>query len=111
MKFEESRQGGCIIIRLLETRLGADKAASFKDVMAAYTHSDCKAVVLDISRVEFIDSSGLGAILSVLKQMQHGCELIIAGATDPVASMFKLTRMDRVFLMYKTAADATERIP
>jgi anti-sigma B factor antagonist len=111
MKFEESKQAGSIIIRLLETRLGADKAAAFKDVMAAYTHTDYKSVVLDISVVEFIDSSGLGAILSVLKQMQNGSELIIAGATDSVASMFKLTRMDRVFLMHKTAADVIALVP
>jgi anti-sigma B factor antagonist len=111
MKFEERKQADSVVIRLLETRLGADKAAGFKDVMAAYTNSGYKSVVLDLSRVEFIDSSGLGAILSVLKKMQHGSELVIAGATDSVASMFKLTRMDRVFLMHKTAEDAIALVP
>jgi anti-sigma B factor antagonist len=106
MKFEESKQGASIVIRLLETRLGADKAASFKETMAPYTQSEYKSVVLDISRVDFIDSSGLGAILSVLKRMRRGSDLVIAGATDPVASMFKLTRMDRVFIMNKTADNA-----
>lgn len=106
MKFEETKLGTSVIIRLLEPRLGADKAASFKDTMTPYTQANYKSVVLDLSHVDFIDSSGLGAILSVLKRMQSGSELIIAGATGSVVSMFKLTRMDRVFIMHKSVEDA-----
>jgi anti-sigma B factor antagonist len=68
------------------------------------------SVVLDLSKVVFIDSSGLGAILSVLKRMPKGCELIICGTTDPVTSMFKLTRLDRIFTMRKTVDDAVSTL-
>ena len=60
--------------------------------------------------MEFIDSSGLGAILSILKRMPKGCELIICGTTEPVMSMFKLTRLDRVFTMRKTVDEAVSAL-
>jgi serine/threonine-protein kinase RsbW len=56
--------------------------------------------------VNFIDSTGLGAILGVLKRMPKGSDLAICGATSSVSSMFKLTRMDRVFTICKTVDDA-----
>jgi anti-sigma B factor antagonist len=52
----------------------------------------------------------LGAILSIFKRMPKGIELILCGATDPVTSMFKLTRLDRVFTMKKTVDEAVSAL-
>lgn len=106
MQIEERNVNGTVVVRLLETRLGADKAPNFKRTMGRYLQAGNKQLVLDLCRVEFIDSSGLGAILSVLKQMGDDGKLAICSATEPVASMFKLTRMDRVFAFYKTVEEA-----
>lgn len=102
MKIEEAKSGPGVVIKILEPRLGAAKAADFKDTMTRHLPRGGVSLILDLSRVEFIDSSGLGAILGLLKRMPQGSELIICGPTEPVASMFKLTRMDRVFTIHKS---------
>jgi anti-sigma B factor antagonist len=106
MQIAERRIGDNIILEILETRLGADKAPAFKEAVCGFFAAGPASIVLDLARVEFIDSSGLGAILGVLKRMPKGSELLICGPTDAVASMFKLTRMDRVFTICKTVDEA-----
>jgi len=106
MKIEERRAGTTLIVKLLESQLGADKAVTFKKTMTDFIQRGDTRLVLDISAVEFVDSSGLGAILSVLKQVGTNGQLAICGVTAPVANMFRLTRMDRVFHLYKTAEEA-----
>ena len=58
-------------------------------------------IALDLSEVDFIDSSGLGAIVSVLKQLDGRGDLVIVGAKPAVMNLFRLTRMDKVFRMYR----------
>jgi anti-sigma B factor antagonist len=106
MKIESQKVDGGVVVRVLESRLGADKATSFKETLGRFIESGDRLIVLDLSHVEFIDSSGLGAALSVLKRLGKEGELIVCGATEPVIGMFKLTRMDRVFRMHKTVEDA-----
>lgn len=103
MQMEEKKIGGKIVLKFMDTRLGADKAAPFKEEIARRIKAGERCILLDLSRVDFIDSSGLGAILSGLRLMGKDGDLIICGLTEPVASMFKLTRMDRVFSIHKTA--------
>ena len=56
-------------------------------------------IILDISDVEFMDSSSLGAMVSILKMVGGVGDLVVAGAHGIVADLFKLTRMDKVFRM------------
>jgi anti-sigma B factor antagonist len=106
MQVDEKQVDGNLVIGILEPRLGADKAESFKQTIGRFLAAGNQRLILDLSRVDFIDSSGLGAILAVRKQLANGRELVICGATDAVASMFKLTRMDRVFPVYRSLEDA-----
>jgi anti-sigma B factor antagonist len=110
MKLAQRKVGSNIVLEVLETRLGADKVEAFKDAVGRHLAAGPVSIVLDLSKVEFIDSSGLGAILSILKRMPKGCELILCATTDPVTSMFKLTRLDRVFTMKKTVDEAVSAL-
>jgi anti-sigma B factor antagonist len=102
--------GANIILEVLETRLGADKVLAFKEAVGRHLEGGAVSIVLDLSTVGFIDSSGLGAILSILKRMPKGSELIICGITDSVMSMFKLTRLDRVFTIKKNVDEAVSTL-
>ncbi len=103
--------GTNVVVEVHEARLGAEKTAAFNEVVGRYREdSDSVSIILDLSQVVFIDSSGLGAILSILKRMPKGTEMIICGATEPVMSMFKLTRLDRVFTMRATVDEAVSTL-
>jgi anti-sigma B factor antagonist len=106
MRFIEQRIGGNVVLAVLEPRLVADKAQSFKEAVGNYFSDGPISLVLDLAKVEFIDSTGLGAILSVLKRMPKGSELLVCRLNEAVSSMFMLTRMDRVFTICKTVDEA-----
>lgn len=106
MEMEHRTEGNVLVVTLLEKRLDARSASAFKDKMVEFVHRGHHRLALDIHEIEFIDSSGLGAIVSVLKQLGGQGDLVICGARDTVTSMFKLTRLDKVFQMFPGAGDA-----
>jgi anti-sigma B factor antagonist len=106
MRFVEQKIGSNVILAVLEPRLVADKAQPFKDAVGRYCTNGPISLVLDLAKVEFIDSTGLGAILSVLKRMPKGSELMVCRLNEAVTNMFMLTRMDRVFTICKTVDEA-----
>ena len=63
-------------------------------------------VVLDLGRVEFIDSSGLGAVVAAMKQAGRNRRLELAALTSNVRKVFRLTRMDTVFTIHDDVAAA-----
>lgn len=80
-----------------ETRLDAAVATCFKDRMRAIVTQGKKPVYLDLGQVDFMDSSGLGAVIAVHKAMPPGLQLELGGLTPNVDRVFRLTRMDAVF--------------
>jgi anti-anti-sigma factor len=63
--------------------------------------------VIDLSGTEFIDSSGLGALVSCLKKArQAGGDLRIAGPTQQAQTVFRLTNLDRILKTVPTAESA-----
>lgn len=84
-------------ITVQEARLDAAVATMFKDSMRTAMAGGAGAVTLDLSQVMFMDSSGLGAVIAILKSMPPGRELRLCGLTPNVMRVFRLTRMDTVF--------------
>ena len=94
---------GALVVRLGEERLDAAIAIQFKDRMREMTAQPSGRVVLDLSQVAFVDSSGLGAIVSVMKFLAPARKLELAGLTPTVEKVFRLTRMDSVFTIHRDA--------
>jgi len=88
------------VISIAADRIDAAMAIQFKDDMRARTTDGPDRVVLDLSDVQFIDSSGLGAIVAAMKQLGSGRCLDLAGLTPTVEKVFRLTRMDTVFKIF-----------
>ncbi len=86
--------------------LDAGNVADFKREIAPVLRTNTR-VVLDLSRLRFIDSSGLGAILSCLRQLRaNGGELKLCGLSKQVRAAFELARMHRIFDIQATQEDA-----
>lgn len=88
------------IITVAEARIDAAAAIKFKDKMRDATSQGPAHIVLDLSNVTFVDSSGLGAIVAAMKQLNGERRLDLAGLTPDVAKVFRLTRMDTVFVIH-----------
>lgn len=104
-------KGSARVVRVDSDRIDAARAIRFKDEMREAMGEDPLRIVLDMSQVNFIDSSGLGAIVASMKQLDEGRQLDLAGLTPMVDKVFRLTRMDTVFALYPTVEDALATPP
>lgn len=95
---------GRLTIHVDEKRLDAAIATAFKDQVRNLIDDGGPMVTLDLGGVEFMDSSGLGAVIAVHKAMPEGVPLVLSGLTPNVSRVFRLTRMDTVF----SIIDSTE---
>jgi anti-sigma B factor antagonist len=68
-----------------------------------------KVFLIDMSGLTFVDSSGLGALLSCLRMMKgKNGQLLLVGMSRPVRALFELVRMHRIFSIYNSLAEALD---
>lgn len=110
MHIEDRKIGNALVVKPLEKRIDASSASDFKGKMIDWITGGSNRIVLDLSEVDFIDSSGLGAIVSSLKAIGNQGDLIICGIGETVLSLFRLTRMDRVFQIVSSPEEAVKAL-
>lgn len=106
MNVEFEFPGRYTVAKVLSRRLDAAAAASFKTEVGARLNLGDHHIVLDLQEVEFIDSTGLGAILSVLKKVPADGSFVLAGCHPNIVELIRLTRLERVLPRYASVADA-----
>lgn len=106
MRIIIERSGNVAIAVLDADHLDASNAKDFKQEVVSVLQQDRK-IVLDIGKLNFVDSSGLGALLSCLRQTNAaGGDLKLCQMTRPVRALFELVRMHRVFEIFNTRGEA-----
>jgi anti-sigma B factor antagonist len=100
MQLLTETRGEMLIVRAEEDRIDAAVAIQFKDRMRDLIRTDAARVVLDLSRVSFLDSSGLGAVVAVRKLLGPDRTLELSGLRPAVEKVFRLTRMDTIFIIH-----------
>lgn len=110
MLMDKEKKGDVLILALQETRLDALAAVEFKAQVGDMIESGERTIILDLAKVDFIDSSGLGALVSLLKHAGREGSLAVAGLQKATESMFQLTRMDKVFTIYPNVPDALAKL-
>ncbi|PCH72322.1 MAG: anti-anti-sigma factor [Rhodobacteraceae bacterium] len=106
MSLTSTVSGNAQIVTVNADRIDAAIAIQFKEDMRMETEEGPDRVILDLSSVAFIDSSGLGAIVAAMKQLDDHRRLDLAGLTPMVEKVFRLTRMDTVFKLFASLDDA-----
>ncbi len=70
-----------------------------------------KKVVVDLEKVNYIDSSGLATLVEMLKKTKsQGGSLGLAGMSDKVKSLFEITKLDRLFPIFANPQEAVTRV-
>lgn len=106
MQFENVKHGKVLVLAPRAEALDADNVAEFRESMAS-SLDGAKDAVLDLGSLQFIDSSGLGAILSFLRQLNAAQgDLKLCGLSRPVRAVFELVRMHRIFEIYGDSDEA-----
>lgn len=103
---EEVNKIGEITICKLKGTLEVAKQAKFKEELIKQIAPPCR-LVLNFRGVDFIDSACLGALISVARMVREkGGDIKLAGMNREVASVFQITRLDKVFSIFENSEEA-----
>lgn len=98
--------GAVVVLSPDVDHLDSSNYTAVREEVEAAT-ADRTRVVLDMGRVRFVDSAGLGAILSIMRRLgERGGTLKIAAVTPSVEQLFDLVRLKRIIDIYPTSEDA-----
>ncbi len=100
MQLETETRADALIVRVDAARIDAAVALRFKDLMRETTAGEAERILLDLGAVDFIDSSGLGAIVAAMKQLGPGQRIDLVALRPNVDKVFRLTRMDTIFAIH-----------
>lgn len=105
MKYEVKNNDLFTVVEIQEARFDAKLAPMFRQSIEDIQVDIKPNLLLDLSSVTFMDSSGLGAVMAVYKLLRDR-QIAIVGARQPVRELLKLTRMDRLVKTFDTVEDA-----
>ena len=106
MEIVFDKVGAVAVAAVPVEELDASNAGEFKRDVAPLLEANTK-LVLDLSRLRFVDSSGLGAFISCLRKLNaKGGDLRLCGMSKQVRAVFELVRMHRVFDICATSEEA-----
>lgn len=106
MPFESRVEEDSTIVTVNEVRLDATLAEPFKTYLFDEIEKGVDALIIDLSHVKFMDSSGLGALVAALKKMAGAGKIRLAGPQPAVTDLFELTSMEKLFPISATVSDA-----
>ena len=91
--------------------LDSTKASQFREQISNLVADGADIVLIDLKDVTFIDSSGLGALVSALKTVRStGGKLCICSINEQVRMLFELTSMDRVFEVFANQDEFKQKV-
>lgn len=104
--FRTERLGGYSIWTFDEPRLDAARAPQFREQVKAAQIGPGDRLLLDLGALKFVDSTGLGALVNLLKLVGPTGALVLARVQPAVRQLLAITKLDRVFRLADSAADA-----
>jgi anti-sigma B factor antagonist len=106
IKYEED-----YVIVLPDEEIEVYNISEIKEVLFDIIEKGNRRLIMDMSRVEYIDSSGLGVLVSVLKKVKHAeGKLVLISPKSSVKQILSLTNLDKVFNIQDNLENAVEAV-
>ncbi|HKK24333.1 MAG TPA: STAS domain-containing protein [Gracilimonas sp.] len=107
MNYKVSEKYNCVIIELKGNVMGGPDAEIFRDELHKLIEQGKKEVIVDLGKVKFMNSSGLGILIGGLTTMKNaGGELVICQADKKIESLLMVTQLIKVFNHFRTLDEA-----
>ncbi len=111
MNFVEKKMGGTPVFEIEGKVMGGLNSLALQDRLKGLISSGEKNIILDLSRVEWINSPGMGIMLASLTTIRrNGGDLHFVGLGERIAHYFKITKLDTVVRIYPTRDDALQEL-
>lgn len=104
-----TQQDGAVCTVTLEGEVDVYTAPKLKEGLVALLDGGCVSVIIDLEKVAFIDSSGLGVLVSALRRAREKDGVVrIICTRDSILKIFRITGLDKVFPIFSDASEARE---
>jgi anti-anti-sigma factor len=101
MKIERSREGSVAIVTIQGVIKLGESARSFSMYLEDLLREDVPAVLLDLSAIDHVDSTGLGELVGYLQRFsEQGRRLALLNPHLRILNLLKLTKLDEVFQIF-----------
>jgi anti-anti-sigma factor len=111
MKYSINKDEKYILFKLNEDKLDTSVSPEIKSEFVTLNAEGNRNIILDLSEAKYIDSSGLSAILVANRLCQNANgQFIIAGASDHVIKLFKISQLDTVLTLLPTVEEAIDSV-
>ena len=107
MGFTASKDKGGVMVVQVDGQLIVGNRQELKQKVLDSLGGGTRRFVIDFTKTGYIDSSGLGVLVSLSKKVrEQGGELRLAGLNEDLQTLFELTKLDTLFAIAKTPAEA-----
>ena len=107
MAFSQTKDASGVAVVQVDGQLIVGNRLELKDLVQAALEKGERRLLIDFSRTGYIDSSGLGALVSISKKIREaGGELRLSGLNEDLRSLFELTKLDTLFAIAETPQQA-----
>lgn len=101
MKIERREESGVVIIALSGVIKLGESSRLFSDYLENVLREGVSALLLDMSEIDYVDSTGLGELVGYLQRFSDGGgKLALLRPQERILNLLKLTRLDEVFEIY-----------
>jgi anti-anti-sigma factor len=108
MSFQVSQSGGITLVEV-EGQLIVGNRQELKQKVLEHLEGGERKFVIDFSNTGYIDSSGLGVLVSLSKKIrEQGGELRLSSLNEDLRTLFELTKLDTLFRIADTKEEALE---
>ena len=109
MKFKTSEMYNAVVISFSGKLRGGPDAQNFQNQISSYLENGKKNIIVEMSDVKFVDSSGLGNIVRAFSTVKDaGGQLKLAGISDKVEGVLSITKLSSVFEKYSNVEEASK---
>ena len=107
MKLKSDRHGSVVVIELKGKIMGGPDSAVFRDELKRHLDEGVKRVIVDLGKVDWMNSSGLGILIGGLTTVKNSDgEMKLARVTEKIKSLLMITKLVQVFEAYDSVEDA-----
>lgn len=100
MGFTTTAHGDVTVVQV-DGQLTVGNRHELKSAIQAALDAGARKIVLDCGRTDYIDSSGLGALVTISKRVREaGGQIRLAGLNDDLRALFELTKLETLFAIY-----------
>ena len=109
MKIKTSEKYEAVIIELKGNVMGGDDTKNFNDLLHKLIEDDKKQIVIDLSGVKFMNSSGLGMLIGGLTTVKKSNgQLKLACVTEKIESLLIITKLITIFESFDSVDEAVK---